>query len=148
MRSMLVIGVVLSLTSAVLAKDPKPFQRGTLVQMDSVQCGVGDKNAKSLAQELPCQEYVLQADRVTYRIRPRDAKHAGLLPVGETAQFRLEKNEMLLRVENLDDPYRDSPDRSGPNHTEKERAFIVVSMTPRSDSTAADATPIRLNHLQ
>jgi hypothetical protein len=134
---------VLSLASTAFAKDPKPFQAGKLAQMDSVQCGASEKDAKSFARELPCQEYVLQAEHVTYRIRPRDAKHAALLPVGQQAQFRLEKNKMLLRLENLDDPYRDSPDHGG-----KEREYVVVSMTPRTDSTAADATPIRLNHLQ
>jgi len=80
-----------------------------------------------------CQEYVLQADRVIYRIRPRDEKHPVLLPVGEQAQFRLQKDKMLLRVEDLDG---------------KEREYIVVSMTPRSDSSTADAIPFRPNHLQ
>ena len=55
-----------------------------------------------------------------------------LLPVGEQAQFRLEKDKMLVRVEYLDS---------------KEREYIVVSMAPRSESTA-DASPARLNHLQ
>jgi hypothetical protein len=154
MRLKLVFPIVLGLASAALAKDPKPLQTGTLVQMETVPCSVAERDAVSVAievaatdaanktQEVRCHEYLLQAERIIYRIRPSDAKHAELLPVGETAQFRLEKDEMLLQVEDLDNPYRDSPDRSG-----KERAFIVVSMTPRSDSTAA-AAPVRLNHLQ
>jgi hypothetical protein len=67
-----------------------------------------------------------------YRIRPKDAKHPVLLPVGERAQFRLEKDKMLLRVEDLDS---------------KEREYIVVSMTPRADNTA-DASTTRPNHVQ
>ncbi|HSY90658.1 MAG TPA: hypothetical protein VK812_04755 [Candidatus Binatus sp.] len=146
MRSKFMLCAVLGLASAAYAKDPKPFQTGKLLQMDSAQCGVAEKNAKTLAgemlgtdssnkktQEVLCQEYVLQAERVIYRIRPRDEKHPALLPVGERAQFRLEKDKMLLRVEDLDS---------------KEREYIVVSMTPRSDSTAADATPSQPNHLQ
>lgn len=142
----LALCAVLGLASAAFAKDPKPFQTGKLLQMDSVKCGVAEKDAKSLAgemlgtdsgnkktQELLCQEYVLQTERVIYRIRPRDEKHPTLLPMGEQAQFRLEKDKMLLRVEDLDS---------------KEREYIVVSMAPRSESTAADATPSRLNHLQ
>jgi hypothetical protein len=130
---------------AAYAKEPKAYQSGKLLQMDSVQCGVDEKDAKSFTgeligtdsghkktQELLCQEYLLQTDKMIYRIRPRDAKHPVLLPVGERAQFRLEKDKMLLRVEDLDS---------------KEREYIVVSMTPRSDSTA-DASPVRLNHLQ
>jgi len=146
MRSKWMLCVVLGLASAAFAKDPRAYQTGKLLQMDSVRCGTAEKDSTSVAGEmlgtdsgskkthdLLCQEYVLQAERVIYRIRPRDEKHPMLLPVGEQAQFRLQKDKMLLRVEDLDS---------------KERVYIVVSMTPRSDSTSADATPIRLNHLQ
>jgi hypothetical protein len=146
MRSKLTLLAVLTVASAAYAKDPKAYQTGKLMQMDSVSCGTAEKDAKSFAgevlgtdsgskktQEVLCQEYVLQAERVIYRIRPRDEKHPVLLPVGDQAQFRLQKDKMLLRVEDLDS---------------KEREYIVVSMTPRSDSTAADSTPVRMNHLQ
>jgi hypothetical protein len=146
MRSKLIVCVVLGLASAAYAKDPKPYQTGKLVQMDSVSCGMAEKDAKSFAgemlgtdsgnkktQEVLCQEYVLQAERVIFHIRPRDEKHPVLLPVGDQAQFRLEKDKMLLRVEDLDN---------------KEREYIVVSMTPRTDTSTADASPSRPNHLQ
>ena len=146
MNSKIILCVVLGLVSAAFAKDPKPYQTGKLLQMDSVQCGMAEKDAKSFAgemlgtdsgnkktQEVLCQEYVLQAERVIYRIRPRDEKHPVLLPVGERAQFRLQKDKMLLRVEDLDS---------------KEREYVVVSMTPRSDSDSADASSPRMNHLQ
>ena len=146
MRFRLTFCVVLSLVLLVSAKEPKAYQTGKLLQMDSVQCGMAEKDAKSFAgemmgtdsgskktQELLCQEYVLQAERVIYRIRPRDEKHPALLPIGEHAQFRLQKDKMLLMVEGFDS---------------KEREYIVVSMTPRSDSDSADASPARVNHLQ
>jgi len=146
MRSKLALCAVLTLASATFAKEPKPYQTGKLLQMDSVQCGTAEKDATSLAgemlgtdsgskktHELLCQEYVLQSDHVIYRIRPRDEKHPVLLPVGEQAHFRLQKDKMLLRVEDLDN---------------KEREYIVVSMTPRSDSSTADASTSRINHLQ
>ena len=65
---------------------------------------------------------MLQSDRVIYRVRPKDDKHPVLLPVGEKAQFRLEKDKMLLRMEDLDD---------------KEREYIVVSMMPRGESRSS-----------
>ena len=146
MRSRLMLFLVLSLASVVYAKEPKAYQTGKLVQMDSVACGTVEKDSTSVAgevlgtdsgskktHELLCQEYVLQSERVTYRIRPHDEKHPVLLPVGELAQFRLQKDKMLLRVEDLDS---------------KEREYIVVSMTPRTDSSTADATPSHLNHLR
>ena len=146
MRSKVMLCVILGLASASYAKDPKPYQTGKLLQMDSVKCGVAEKDAQSFAgemlgpdssnkktQELLCQEYVLQAESVIYRIRPRAEKHPVLLPVGERTQFRLQKDKMLLRVEELDG---------------KEREYIVVSMTPRTETSSADAWPARLNHLQ
>jgi hypothetical protein len=145
MRYRLLVLVLTLLAATAYAKEPKAYQSGKLLQMDSVKCGVDEKDAKSFTgemigtdsghkrtQELLCQEYVLQTDKTIYRIRPRDEKHPALLPVGEQAQFRLEKDKMLVRVESLDS---------------KEREYIVVSMTPRGESTA-DASPARVNHLQ
>jgi hypothetical protein len=145
MRYKALVLALMLLVAAAFAKEPRAYQSGKLLQMDSVKCGVDEKDAKSFTgemigtdsghkktQELLCQEYLLQTDKMIYRIRPKDAKHPVLLPVGERAQFRLDKDKMLLRVEDLDG---------------KEREYIVVSMTPRSDSTA-DASPARLNHLQ
>jgi hypothetical protein len=146
MRAKTTLCVVLGLISMTFAKDPRAYQTGQLLQMDSVTCGTAEKDAKSFAgemlgsdsgskktQELLCQEYVLQAERVIYRIRPHDEKHPVLLPVGERAQFRLQKDKLLLRMEDLDS---------------KEREYVVVSMTPRTDSSSADASAGRVNHLQ
>ncbi|MFZ0800023.1 MAG: hypothetical protein WCA13_01050 [Terriglobales bacterium] len=123
-------------TSFAYARDRQTPQSGTILQMDSVNCGTDQKSDKSLAGEiigtdnahqkmhtLLCQEYLLQTDRVTYRIRPKDDKHPALLPVGEKAQFHIEKDHMKLRVEDLDD---------------KERDYLVVSMTPRAEAQTAD----------
>jgi hypothetical protein len=141
MKNRFTLLIVLSLASMAFAREPKAFQSGKLLQMDSVPCGVDEKDGKSLAgemlgtdsghkktHELLCQEYVLQTSSVIYRIRPRDEKHPVLLPVGEKAQFRMAKDKMLLRVEDLDS---------------KEREYSVVSMTPRSDGSTADASTSR-----
>jgi hypothetical protein len=137
MRSKVVLCIVLGLAFVANAKEAKEYQSGKLLQMDSVKCGLAEKDNKSFAgemlgtdsgnkktQELLCQEYVLQADKVIYHIRPRDEKHPALLPIGAEAQFRMDKDKMLLRVAN----------------DEKERPYVVVSMTPRSDSNTADAS--------
>lgn len=124
--------------SFAYARDHQAPQSGTLLQMDSVQCGTDQKSDKSLAGELIgtdnghqkmhtllCQEYLLQADHIVYRIRPKDDKHPALLPVGSKAQFHIEKDYMKLRVEDLGDK-------------DKERDYIVVSMTPRTEVQTAD----------
>jgi hypothetical protein len=138
---MKLFATVLLLAGLALAKEAKHFQGGTLLNMDSVDCGLDENSGKSFAGEvlgtdsahkkthaLLCQEYVLQTDRVVYRIRPRDEKHPVLLPVGEKAQFRMEKDKMILRVEDLDD---------------KDRDYTVVSMTPRADSKTAQNTELK-----
>jgi len=80
---------------------------------------IGTDSAHMKTKELLCQEYVLETSKVMYRIRPKDDKHPVLLPIGEKAQFRLDKDKMLLRVEDMDD---------------KEREYIVVSMSPNEPS--------------
>jgi hypothetical protein len=132
MRLQYVLAAML-IASAAQAKEPKHYQSGKLVKMESVKCGTDAKDAKSLAgemlgtdsthmktKEVLCQQYVLETGSVIYRIEPKDDKHPALLPIGEQAQFRLEKDKMLLRVEDGDD---------------KEREYLVVSMSP-NDGTA------------
>ncbi len=120
------------------AKEPKAHQSGTLLQMDSAECGVDENSGKSVVGELVgtdsahkkthallCQEYLLQSDSMIYRIRPRDEKHPVLLPVGQKAQFRIQKDKMLLQVEDGDT---------------KEREYNVVSMTPRAEKSTSSAS--------
>jgi len=127
MRFHYILAIAL-LASVAQAKEAKHYQSGKLLRMDSEPCGMDQKNAKSLTgeligtdsahmktKELLCQEYVLETNKVTYRIRPKDDKHPALLPIGEKAQFRLDRDRMRLRVEDMDD---------------KEREYIVVSMSP------------------
>jgi len=136
MRSKYFLAIVLPAALAQ-AKEPKHFQSGKLLKMQSVKCGTDEKNGKSVAgemlgtdsshmktHELLCQEYVLETDNLLYTIRPKDDKHPVLLPVGEKAQFRLDKDKMLLRVEDLDD---------------KQREYVVVSMLPKDSPETASA---------
>ncbi len=138
MQSRWMLCALLGAATAAYAHSPQPYQTGKLLQMNSVHCGttqkddhsalseiVGTDNTNTKTQDLLCQEYVLQADAVIYHIRPRDQKHPELLPVGGTAQFRIDKDKLLLRVDGLDG---------------KDRPYVVVSMTPRTDNPlAADA---------
>ncbi len=136
MRATTVAVLFFATALLVQPKEPPPYEKAVLVQMDSSACGYSEKDGKTIAgqilgtdgqhkntKQLLCQEYVLQTDRVTYRIQPKDDKHPVLLPVGETAQFRIHKDKMLLRV----------PEADG-----KEREYIVLSMTPRTDVAAAN----------
>lgn len=116
---------------AAQAREPRFYEKGTVAEMNGVECGTEEKGAKGIGgvllgtdshhqrtRELLCQEYVLRSDRLVYRIRPKEEKHPALLPVGEQAEFRIHKDMMFLRV----------PEGDG-----KERQYFVVSMTPRTD---------------
>jgi hypothetical protein len=134
MKIGIVAVLIFATTMAVQAKDPPAYEKGMLVQMESSPCGIAERDGKTIAgqifgtdgqhkntKQVLCQEYVLQTDRIIYRITPKDDKHPVLLPVGETAQFRIHKDKLVLRV-----PEADS----------KEREYFVLSMTPRTDLAA------------
>ena len=140
MRLKLSFALLLGVATISYAKEPHHYQSGKLLQMASVPCGVAEKDAKTLTgellgtdsghkktEEVLCQEYVLESDTVTYRIRPKDDKHPILLPVGQQAQFFLSKDKMVLRVEDLDN---------------RDREYVVLSMLPRESNTA-DAQQVR-----
>jgi hypothetical protein len=139
-----VLLTTLLLASLAHAKEPKQYQSGVLLQMDSVQCGFDEKDAQSVAGEMLgtdsnhkkthtvlCHEYVLRTDRMVFHIRPKDDKHPVLLPIGGIALFRLEKDKMILRSEDLDD---------------KDREYSVVSIAPREDGKAEQSADAKLNN--
>src|SRR5690242_1579252 len=138
-NKMYALAACLVFAGVCAAKEHTDYQKGTLLRMDSTSCGMQEKGSKSVAgellgtdaqskktQEVLCQEYVLQTERVVYRIRPKDDKHPVLLPIGETAQFRIHKDKLILRVAEGGD--------------DKEREYIVVSMTPRQAAAQQSAS--------
>jgi hypothetical protein len=130
-----VIVTLMLLEAPILfGKDQPVYDKGLLTSMESSTCGMAEKGGKTVAgeilgtdaahkqtQEVLCQEYVLQADRIVYRIRPNDQKHPVLLPVGESVDFRIRKDKLYLR-----DPEGDK----------KEREYTVLSMQPRPQTKA------------
>src|SRR5256886_356449 len=125
--------------AGVCAAKEHDYQKGTLLRMDSTSCGMQEKGSKSITgellgtdaqskktQEVLCQEYVLQTERVVYRIRPKDDKHPVLLPIGEAAQLRIHQDKLILRVA-----------ESGGH---KERECIGVSLNARQDAPQQAAT--------
>lgn len=141
-KALMIAGLFLIVTSAQ-AKE-KSYEKGVLLQMESSTCGSSEKEGKTLAgeilgtdgehknmKELLCQEYVLQGERVIYRIRPRDDKHPVLLPIGETAEYRIDKDKLILRV---------------PEFNDKEHEYSVISMTTRTDVQDARSSKAAAAH--
>lgn len=122
------------------AKSPAFYQKGTLVKMESAECGVDTRGADGIggvlgvddsshtkARQMLCQEYLLRGDRLEYTIRPKEEKHPALLPIGETAEFRIQKDTLRLRVPELDN---------------RERQFTVVAVTQRADLNPAPSAKV------
>lgn len=145
MKRAMIPAVLLAAASAqaTQAKDKPAYERAVVLQMESTSCGYQEKGSKTVAgellgtdgehkkmQEMLCQEYILKSDRLIYRIRPKDDKHPALLPVGETAEFRIQKDKMLLHMVEADS---------------KDREYIVVSMTLRADAAEAKSTSAKNN---
>jgi hypothetical protein len=117
---------------AAEAKAPVFYQKGTLVKMDSVECGVEAKSADGVGgvlgvddshhtktRQMLCQEYLLRGAKMDYKIRPVEEKHPALLPIGDDAQFRIQKDRLLVLI---------------PEFDSRERAFNVVAVAQRPDA--------------
>jgi hypothetical protein len=122
---------VLMVACVAEAKSPQFYQKGTLVKMDSAECGIDLRGAEGIGgvlgvddsqhtktRQMLCQEYLLRGDTLEYKIRPKEEKHPALLPIGQHAEFRIEKDHMHLRVPEMDN---------------REREFIVVAVAQRTD---------------
>jgi hypothetical protein len=126
---LLLTAILLVAATPMLAKDPPSYEKGTLLSMDSSACGTAEKGSRTVAGELLgtdgehrsteqvlCQDYTLQGDRIVYHIRPMDAKHPALLPVGDSIQYRIHKDKMYVLDREED---------------RKEREYSVISMKVR-----------------
>ncbi len=136
MRQKLIFALlpVLVAITAASAKQ-QSYETGKVIAMDSKPCGTAEKSSKTVAgeilgtdadnrttQQVLCPEYAIQAQHILYHVRPEDTKHPAILPVGETAMFRMNKGKMMLRMQESDDS--------------KEHSYTVVSMTPQDADQA------------
>ncbi len=143
MKKFILVAMIAAISASVaLAKDPPAYDKGTLLSMDSSPCGTAEKGSKTFAgevlgtdaqhkntQQVLCQEYVLQGDRIVYHIRPTDTKHPMLLPVGDAVSFRVRKDKLYV-LDREDD--------------KKERQYSVISMRVREDVKEAKNTDVKL----
>src|SRR5579862_6025388 len=103
MKRTLVCIFLLALPGLLSAQTHSP-QQGTIVRMRMTDClgpqhgfmatmsGGGKVESGAL-----CPEYVLVADKVVYVISGKTSE--ALIPLAEVTRFRLQKNEMLIRID-------------------------------------------------
>jgi len=87
-----------------LSAQSHSHENGTIVRMRMTDCMgpqhgfmsamSGDRNVEAGMQ---CPEYVLVGDRVVYVISGKTTDQ--LIPLAEVTRFRIQKNEMLIRID-------------------------------------------------
>jgi hypothetical protein len=106
MKRILCCLVLLALPTLISAQNRASHQ-GTIVRMRMTDC-LGPQHGFMAAMsgsgkvetgEL-CPEYVLLTDKVVYVISGKSSDQ--LIPLAEETRFRLQKNEMLIRVDDAD----------------------------------------------
>jgi hypothetical protein len=96
--------VFLLVIPTLLSAQNREHQQGTIIRMRMTDCmgpqhgfmaamsGAGKVETGAL-----CPEYVLVTAKVVYVITGRDSDQ--LIPLAEATRFRLQKNEMLIRID-------------------------------------------------
>ena len=120
-------------------KKKKTETRAMLEKMEAVPCGAKQRGLTGLgavwgsagithvnSDEKLCPQYLLRTDDMEYHIRPTDAKHPAVLPIGHEVVYKIKKDRMVVKV----------PDGDNKDHT-----YQVVAMNPtNSDTSAEDAS--------
>ena len=110
MKRWLLLAVLSCSSLPLLLAQTRTHQQGTIVRMRMVDCISPQHRlmaALSGGRKVPtgelCPEYVLVTDKVVYTIIGKETDQ--LLPLTEITRFRLQHNEMLIRI---DDANRES----------------------------------------
>jgi hypothetical protein len=130
----LVLALVSAIPLSANDKKQKDVERGMLEKMEAVPCGAKQRGLAGLgtlwasagithvnSDEKLCPQYLLRTDEMDYQIRPMDLKHATILPVGQEAEFKMKKKEMILAV----------PEAG----IRKMQSYEVVGMNPNNSDT-------------
>ncbi len=96
MKNAILLVLFMTFISGVSRLHATAYQEGRVAEMHSVPCGRERKGHKRVEQVL-CQEYTVNTGRLEYRIREHEQKPENLLPVGHGVQFRVVKNQMVVR---------------------------------------------------
>jgi len=96
--------ILLLVVPICLSAQNRPHQQGTIIRMRMTDC-MGPQHSFMAAMSgqakvetsAICPEYVLVGDRVVYVISGKTSDQ--LIPLAEVTRFRLQKNEMLIRID-------------------------------------------------
>lgn len=112
-KSVIIIALALVFAVPLSAdgKKKKQADRGTLEKMEAVPCDAKQRGLTGLgsiwasagithvnSDEKLCQQYLLRTDDMEYHIRPTDAKHPAVLPVGQEVEYKIKNDRMFVKV--------------------------------------------------
>jgi len=90
-----------SLAVAVLSASPafadKTPMSGTIISMQSVECGSKKKGKTSTS--LLCHQYVVRTDSSEYQFRQQKPAEEHVFPANTAIQFTLDKNKAKFKVD-------------------------------------------------
>jgi hypothetical protein len=103
MKRASLLALLLCTSSPFLAAQTR-LQHGTIVRMQMAECTSAEhgfmaalSGASHASTDEFCPEYVLVADKVVYVIVGRSS--TALVPLAEGTKFRLQNNELLIRID-------------------------------------------------
>ncbi len=74
-----------------------PPNQGTIVSMQSVECGQKHEGKKK-STALLCQQYVVHTATTEYQVRQQKPEEQEIIPVNTAVEFKLDKNKMKLKA--------------------------------------------------
>lgn len=86
--------IVLSASPAFADKTP---MSGTIISMQSVDCGT-KKQSKKSSTALLCQQYVIHTTNTEYQIRQQKPANQEILHADTSIQFTLDRDKMKFKV--------------------------------------------------
>jgi len=96
MKSALIAAAIVFLCACVCVAGP-PLTQGTIVSMQSVECGQKHEGKKK-STALLCQQYVVHTTSTEYQIRQQKPEEQDILPANTRIQFTLDKHKMKLKA--------------------------------------------------
>jgi hypothetical protein len=120
------------------AKKKKVAPRGMLESMQSVPCGAKHRGLSGLgslygsvgithvnSDEKLCPQYLVRTDDMDYEIRPKNTKHAAILPIGQEVELKIKKDHLDLKVA---------------DGGKKTTTYIVVAMRPAGQDSGTQSS--------
>lgn len=121
MSTRLCLLLSLAIAGMTLPLHAQRFQVGTVTRMEIKDCTIAHGTFITMMGNVPqqaasiCPEYTLVGDKVVYVV---DGRRTGqLIPLAESIQFRLRKNELLVRIDD----------------EKNESRFVIKEMALRAD---------------